>query len=179
MVRVNVGELLADRHAVRVLRFSERMEPPTDEVTLAAPVVGELELRGTGRTVVLKGKVRTVAGLVCGACLAGFEQALEVPISEEFHRPDAAAPGAVKEELETEDFLVPVEPGDVINVSEVIRQNLILVLPIAPRCREDCRGLCQRCGADLNRGPCTCEARETDPRLQMLEQWSSKKPRRA
>ncbi len=169
-MRVNVGELLADRHAVRVLAFSERLEPPAEEVTLPRPVEGELVLSGTGRTICLTGRVRTVVGLACGACLARFEQPLEVTVSEEFYRPGPEAK-ALREELEPEDFLVPVEPGEVIDVTEAVRQNLILALPIAPRCREDCRGLCPRCGADLNRGACGCEEREVDPRLAPLKQW--------
>ncbi len=177
-MRVNVGELLADRHAVRVLPFSEPMAAPSDEVTLAAPVEGELVLSSTGRTVWLRGQVRTVAGLTCGACLSGFEQPIDVPISEEFRRAGGAS-GPAQEELTSEDFLVPVEPGDSIDVTEIVRQNLILALPIAPRCREECRGLCPRCGADLNRGPCACQGREIDPRLAPLRQWAPGKPRRA
>lgn len=171
-MRVNVGELLADRHAIRVLVFSERLEPPVEEVTLPSPVQGELVLSGTGRTVCLTGQVHTLIGLVCGACLARFEQPLEVAVSEEFTRPDPEAK-APREELAPEDFLLPVESGDVIDVTEAVRQNLILALPIAPRCREDCRGLCPRCGADRNRGGCGCEEREIDPRLAPLQRWSS------
>lgn len=178
-MRVNVGDLLADRYAVRVLPFSERMAPPADDITLPAPVEGELMLSSSDRTVCLTGQVRTVVGLVCGACLAKFEQPLVVPVSEEFRRPGGNEPAAAPEALEPEDFLVPVEPGDIIDVTEVVRQNLILALPIAPRCREDCRGLCPRCGADRNRGACACGEQEIDPRLEPLKQWSSKKRRRS
>ncbi len=177
-MRVNVGELLADRHAVRVLPFSEHMASPADDVTLEAPVEGELVLSSTGRTVCLTGQVRAVAGLTCGACLARFEQPLDIPVSEEFRRPGGGLAPA-QEELQSEDFLMLVEPGDIIDVTEVVRQNLILALPIAPRCREDCRGLCPRCGADLNRGPCACEGREIDPRLQPLRRWSPGEPRQS
>ncbi len=178
-MRVNVGELLADRHAIRVLAFSERMEPPAEEVTLPGLVEGELVLSGTGRTVCVTGQVRTVVGLVCGACLSRFEQPLEVAVSEEFYRPEPEATEPSREALEPEDFLLPVEPEDVIDVTEVVRQNVILALPIAARCREDCRGLCPRCGADRNSGACGCEDREFDPRLAPLKQWSSRGQRRS
>jgi len=176
-VRVNVGELLADRYAIRVLAFRERLDPPAEELTLPHPLAGELVLSGTGQTVCLTGEIRTIVGLVCGACLARFEQPLEVAVNEEFYRPDAAAT-ALREELEPQDFFLPIEPGDVIDVTEVVRQNLILALPIAPRCREDCRGLCPQCGADRNRARCACEAREIDPRLAPLQQWAPPEPSR-
>ncbi len=188
-MRVNVGELLADRHAVRLLSFCERLEPPADDVALPGAVEGELVLSSTGRTICLTGQVRTVVGLVCGACLTRFEQPLEAPVSEEFCRPGPTAEaahgtgcgggtghgGPAHEDLAPEDFLVPVEPGDIIDVTEVVRQNLILALPIAPRCREDCRGLCPRCGADRNRTVCGCTDVESDPRLRPLERWSSRR----
>ncbi len=163
---MSVGELLADRHAVRVLSFCERLEPPADDVALPGVVEGELVLSSTGRTVCLTGQVRTVVGLVCGACLTRFEQPLEAPVSEEFFRPGHSGPEP--QDLAPDDFLVPVESGDVIDVTEIVRQNLILALPIAPRCRENCRGLCPRCGADRNRIACGCAEEEPDPRLAPL-----------
>ncbi len=178
-MRVNVGELLADRHAVRVLAYHERLELPAEEVTLAAPVEGLLTVHGTGQSVVLTGQVRAVVGLVCGTCLAPYELPLEVPVAEEFcpPRPQAAEPG--REAIDPDDFLVPLEPGDVLDVTEVVRQNVMLALPIAPRCSPHCRGLCPRCGADRNRVACGCEERDVDPRLAPLERWASGESERA
>jgi len=172
-VRTYVGDLLADRHAGRIVAFSERLAAPADDVRFPVPVIGELALSGTGRTVCLRGQVRTVAGLVCGACLRWFEEPLDVEVSEEFSRPSpdgATAPG--EQALGPDDFLMPIEPDDTVDLTEVVRQHLILALPIAPRCSPDCRGLCPRCGADRNAGPCGCEIEEIDPRLQVLRGWS-------
>ena len=69
---------------------------------------------------------------------------------------------------------MPVEPGDMIDLTEVVRQHLVLALPIAPRCSSDCRGLCPRCGADRNAGTCGCDTEGIDPRLQALEGWSGR-----
>jgi uncharacterized protein len=173
-MRVNVGELLADRHATRVFSFSERMEPPGEEIALPGLVEGEIVLSGTGRTVVLTGQVRTVVGLVCGSCLVRFEQPLAVAVTEEFRRPGPEEEERSREELQSEDFLLAVEPGDMIDVTEVVRQNIALALPIAPRCHEDCRGLCPHCGADRNRVACGCAHAEIDPRLAPLAQWASR-----
>jgi len=75
--------------------------------------------------------------------------------------------------LDRDDFVVPVGADDTVDLSEVVRQHLLLALPIAPRCREACRGLCPTCGADLNVGRCGCVRDEIDPRLRALQQWSS------
>jgi uncharacterized protein len=52
-----------------------------------------------------------------------------------------------------------------------VRQHLVLALPLAPRCRETCRGLCPQCGTNLNTGACSCDRREADPRLEPLRRW--------
>ncbi len=156
-MRVNVGELLADRRAVRVVAFSERIESPGEDTTLLDPVRGELVLTGTGRSVSLTGRVRTALSLVCGACLRPYRQPLEFAVDEEFGRsPVPAGASRGKTVLGPEDFVVPIGPDGMVDLTEVVRQHLVLAIPIAPRCREWCRGLCAQCGADLNLGPCTC-----------------------
>jgi uncharacterized protein len=52
--------------------------------------------------------------------------------------------------------------GRQLDLGGEARETLLLEIPIAPRCREDCRGLCPRCGADLNDGPCACQGRSED-----------------
>jgi uncharacterized protein len=179
-VRVNVGDLLADRHAVRVLPFREWLQPLGEEVTSPEPVEGELMLSGTGRSVCLSGRVRTVVELVCGACLGAYRQPLEVQIAEEFGRDVAPAGDASggEQALSPDDFMAPLEAGDILDVTEVVRQHLVMALPLAPRCRETCRGLCPRCGTNLNTGACSCDRQETDPRLEPLRGWSPEKGRR-
>ena len=171
-MRVNIGELLADRRAVRIVAFSERFESPAEDITLIDPVVGELSLVGTGRTVCLTGRVHTVLTLVCGACLRPFSQPLDFSVDEEFGPAEAGSPRG-ESALGPEDFVVPVGPDEMVDLSEVVRQHLVLALPIAPRCRKECRGLCASCGADLNVERCGCPQNDIDPRLQVLQQWPS------
>ncbi len=173
-MRVNVSELLAERHGVRVLTFAEELPAPGEDIAFAEPVAGEITLTGTAGGISLRGRVQTIASCVCGACLRRFQLPLAVDVTEEFG-PRGAAPPAVgdaeEHELTAGDFLVPVEAGDTIDVTEVVRQHVVVALPLAPRCREDCPGLCPRCGADLNDGPCGCDPQEVDPRLEALRRW--------
>jgi uncharacterized protein len=177
-VRVNVSDLLADRDGVRVLAFAESLPAPAPDgdLAFAEPVTGEITLTGTAGGVSLRGRVQTVVACVCGACLKRFTVPLSVEVTEDFGprtAPEAAlAAGAGEEhELTGGDFLVPVDAGDTIDVTEVIRQHVLLALPLAPRCREECPGLCPQCGADLNDGPCGCAVDEVDPRLDVLRRW--------
>ncbi len=59
--------------------------------------------------------------------------------------------------------------GDMkLDVDEVVREDVLLSVPGRYLCREDCKGLCSRCGKDLNEGACSCKKDETDPRLAAL-----------
>lgn len=180
-MRVNVSELLADRNAERVLSFSESLDPPADDVWLPDPVTGEIVLQGTGRSVLLRGRVRTVAELVCGGCLRPFRTPLVIEVDEEFTPPrtepapaeGTGGKGGGERALDPDDFGAPLEPGGMLDVTEVVRQHLVLAVPFAPRCREDCRGLCSVCGADRNTAPCACEPHEPDPRMTVLRRWTA------
>ncbi len=156
-MRVNIGDLLADCRAVRAVAFSESIESPGEGTTLLEPVQGELVLIGTGRTVSLTGRMHTAVSLVCGACLTRCRQPLEFTVAEEFGRIPAPAVASRGEAvLRPEDFVVPIGPDGMVDLTEVVRQHLVLAIPFAPRCRDGCRGLCAGCGADLNLGPCAC-----------------------
>ena len=70
---------------------------------------------------------------------------------------------------EENDELILVEDMR-LDLSELAESDIILALPSKFLCRNDCRGLCPRCGKDLNDGDCGCDTRETDPRLESLRQ---------
>ncbi|HJV09433.1 MAG TPA: DUF177 domain-containing protein, partial [Acidimicrobiales bacterium] len=58
---------------------------------------------------------------------------------------------------------------DSVDLEPLVREALVLDLPLAPLCEEDCRGLCPTCGADLNLGDCDCPPAETDSRWAALD----------
>lgn len=70
---------------------------------------------------------------------------------------------------EDNDELILVEDMH-LDLSELAESDIILALPSKFLCKEDCRGLCPRCGKDLNDGDCGCDLSETDPRLESLRQ---------
>ncbi len=62
-------------------------------------------------------------------------------------------------ELEADPGVYPIDPGaELIDVTPVVREELLLRVSAFPLCRPECRGLCAGCGADLNAGPCECTA---------------------
>ena len=99
----------------------------------------------------------TALDAVCDRCGKAFSQDKEVPYS-----------CMLAQELQDEDNdeIVLLEQ-DKVDVGELARTAFILGMDTKTLCSEDCKGLCPRCGADLNLGPCSC-GKETDPRLAVL-----------
>lgn len=155
----------------RVLRatFAEAVDSRTEDVTFDAPVTGDVEAGRTPGTLYLRGRVTATAPSVCGRCLGAFHQSLAIVVDEEFliGGPPISGRGA----LAPEDFMVPLGPDLVLDVTEVVRQHLLLALPMVPLCRQDCRGLCPRCGQNLNERECGCQREAVDPRLAPLRNW--------
>lgn len=130
------------------------------EMTLVAPVTvaGRLNESGPGQWF-WRARLDTAAGTTCRRCLVPVEAPIALEVNLLFTE-DAAAddPSAV------------VIPAGLIELDLVpaIREELILAAPEYVLCRDDCRGLCPRCGADRNAGPCDCRS-EPDPRWAALE----------
>jgi uncharacterized protein len=66
----------------------------------------------------------------------------------------------------------------VLDVSELVRQQLAVNLPMAQLCREDCRGICPECGQNLNLGPCGCAKQPADARWSALASLLDEEARR-
>ncbi len=90
----------------------------------------------------------------------GFE-AVYVPSEELLSEGEA--------ELEADDLDVDVLDADQMDMREVVREQLLLNLPDQIFCKEDCKGLCQKCGANLNLIDCSCKETEIDPRWAALK----------
>jgi uncharacterized protein len=71
-------------------------------------------------------------------------------------------------ELSGDELDLSFYEGDQVDLSPLVREQIILALPTRPLCREDCKGLCARCGADLNTQPCACPTGSGDPRFAVL-----------
>jgi len=122
-------------------------------------------VRRTGSDILLRSDSGIRLKTDCAACLTEFE--LEVPVVFSLTLKLRPAPSAeLPEELELtrEDLEEYFYEGESIDLSEVLREQVLLSLPMYPRCQETCRGLCPVCGVNLNEQSCSCEREEIDPR---------------
>lgn len=139
-----------------------RLESDAEAVGLAVDgwpggIQGDFTVERSGDRVSVRGRLTAAARLECVRCLGAFELPLDVPF-ELFADRKGTGRHRDEEELERGD-LMKFHDGRRLDLGQDVRESLLIELPIAPHCREDCRGLCPGCGADLNREPCTCPDR--------------------
>jgi uncharacterized protein len=131
------------------------------------PVRVQLTVQKSSDEVIISGRVATRAQATCVRCLEGFPVSLDA----ELRRVANVVPDKqVGDDTGDPDFIFLPESLPVWNVSEVLREVILLALPDNPVCRENCRGLCPGCGANLNSGQCRCERPQTQGSLSQLSQ---------
>ena len=121
----------------------------------------------------IEGKIRVEGELECTRCLQKTGQKLDFPFAAAFVTEENYTE-AKEAELKAGDLDVSIFDGARIDLSELVREQIILNLPEQIFCREDCKGLCQKCGANRNLIDCNCEEKEIDPRWQSLRELKFK-----
>jgi len=134
------------------------LEDPDSGLKCVEPIEGEVTFSNTGNFIVAWGKCRTSVELECSRCLKSYKMGVELPIEEALPITALAleAPKEVEEEELPEDAKEPLFEENIFNLTELLRQNILVAVPIKPLCEDACQGLCSHCGKDLNEGPCEC-----------------------
>ena len=140
-----------------------------EEVRLVGPAEVRGRVRRKGKEVELRGKLDAKLEAPCDRCL----KPVEIPICAEFtERFVGAVSWAAEEqhELHEDDLNLAVFDGEGIELDDVVREEILLAVPAAVLCHEDCKGLCPICGVDRNLNDCQCESNEVDSRWQKLKE---------
>ncbi len=150
--------------------FEERvLEHLTEDTELVRPISGHVQLMRTQNGILVTGTVHTRAEMVCSRCLEPAYYDLDIHIEEEYYPTVEVYTGAALPWREfTDDEALLIDAQHILDITEVVRQDLIISLPMKPLCSENCKGLCPVCGANLNEGPHECEEEEIDPRWAAL-----------
>lgn len=128
---------------------------------------GEVELIRIDRSLLAKGTLRTEIELTCSRCLSLFNYPLTLNIEEEYFPITNVFTGASLP-LPDEPGCFTIDENNILDLTEAIRQYVLLTTPMKPLCSEDCAGLCPTCGCNLNQGPCNCPPKPADPRWSEL-----------
>jgi uncharacterized protein len=153
-VKIDLTEVAGTAGARGSHEFSTPV-PGDDQVEVLGLVRGALTVTNMGRLLVLQGTFRGQVKMQCGRCLEPMTAAVEGALDEEF----ASQTAGVEPPADTIEKQEPHEAAysaGILDVTELVRQQLLLSVPLQPVCRPDCRGLCPTCGQNLNLGACLC-----------------------
>ncbi len=136
--------------------------------------IKEISLRSTvnkgEKTVYITTTTRTQVNFVCDSCLVDFVGVLEDEFSI-FYTTDKET---VK--YDDEQAVQLLKPGNPIDLTNGLKENLLLAIPMKIVCSKDCKGLCLICGINLNEAKCNCKKTAVDPRWAGLEKLRNESP---
>jgi len=159
-MKIDVSEVLKAIGNEMTIEESENISFPQDDLILTKPVKFKIHLVSTGRTILLKGKLKTMVKLTCCRCLKDFDYSISIDIEEEYSKKPPIVKSKVKEaELKEKDLIFKIEDDNTIDLSETIRQNLLISLPIKPLCTPSCKGIEEK----------RQKEKQVDPRLAKLK----------
>ena len=156
---INVADLLrrpASRKSVRLTVPSEGFTVVDSTVPAGAPIDVDLELESLTDGIVVTGQVSAPWEAVCRRCLGPAHGRLDVTVRE-LYQPDPQSDEA---------FTID---GEVLDLEPLVREAVLLELPLAPLCRPDCAGLCPECGVDRNEVDCGHQPDLSDARWGALD----------
>ncbi len=132
----------------------------------AATLRGAVRLMHTNAGILTRGHFAAIAPMACARCL----EPVAVPLAfnlEEVYVPTIDIVTGKSIAPTEEDAALWIDEHHILDLAEVLRQDVLITIPLQALCQDGCRGLCPSCGQNLNQGSCTCQA-ETDPRWAAL-----------
>ena len=147
------------------------LDVETAKLKSVIKVEGELTKRIVQTDV--EGEIFAEVETECSRCLLAANLMLGIPFQSVFVTTENYTEGK-ETELKEDDLNVSIFNADKIDVTELVREQILLNLPEQAFCREDCKGLCEKCGANRNLIDCNCEEKEVDPRWQGLRELKIK-----
>lgn len=167
-MKYNVAQLLKGPPGLtRHYEMTEEIESLDEGIKATSPLAGPVNFTRTPDGILATGKFRVRVDLECVRCLRNFVSEVGVELEEEFRPTVDVVSGKSLPIPDGWERANLIDASHTIDLTEVLRQNLLVALPTYPHCRPDCAGLCPQCGKDLNEGPCDCTP-PLDPRLSVL-----------
>jgi len=157
-LKIDLANIAGTPGARGIFSISENVAQ-TEDFACIGPAVGELQVENIGSLLLHRGELRATLRLACVRCLGACECPSTITIEGEFStgqtEPDVAT-------MDRDDPSASAMHDLFLDVSELVRQQILVNVPIASICREDCRGICTGCGQNLNEKDCDCAVEPAD-----------------
>ena len=162
-LRFNIGFIIAEANG-----YSRQFSVDIGELSIEPDVhfnscKGSVSFTRTSEGILVQGKLTVHLQAVCVRCLDLFKQRIKIHFDELFN-----FPSHVRQE---NDLILPA--NGYLDLTSLVREYILLEMPINPLCSPTCKGLCNICGENLNKTTCLHDEDEIDERLQILAQLKS------
>lgn len=166
-MKLDLSEIARTPGARATHEFRETLRP-SEGLTPRGPFTGSLTVTNTGRLLLVEGQFAGEVELPCSRCAEPYVTRVDAAISEQF---SILGPLAAPEDetIEMEEPEAAAYKDKQLDLTELLRQQMLISLPMRPLCREDCRGLCPHCGANLNTEQCGCPVEEPETPFSRLK----------
>ncbi|MCI9199007.1 MAG: DUF177 domain-containing protein [Lachnospiraceae bacterium] len=162
---INLTDVLTSEGKVKEIQVETELTQISSRmgdfpITEKTPVSLTLKNLGMNKASV-EGRMDLTLGMKCDRCL----KAVPEKISLHFERQVAAPDEPVEEEEDSQIFM----EGYRLNIDSLIKNECFMNLPTKVLCKPDCKGICMKCGKDLNTGECGCDTFVPDPRMARIK----------
>jgi uncharacterized protein len=172
-LKFNVAQLLRDPLgasriadiAVDLYQLAPELAAEQENLPAAA-LQGHVRLMHTNAGILARGRLSATATAACARCLEPVSVPLAFDLEEVYTPTIDIISGKSVKPIE-EDEALWIDEHHILDLAEVLRQDVLVAMPLQVLCRQDCKGLCPSCGQNFNQGSCTCQA-DTDPRWDVL-----------
>lgn len=162
MIKLDIGSLPEGHSRQDIEESASDLGLDVEGGCLTSPVAVSLDIARSGGEIYITGRAQVSAVLQCARCLEQYPSTLECPVEVMVIVGDEAVG-------QEDDHLARLPVGAKhVDLTGEVRSELLVRLPLKPLCREDCKGLCPRCGANLNLEKCSCRAERSDSRWDAL-----------
>lgn len=166
-MRIDLGQVRQQPYIWRQTVEVDAAELDDDAVLALGPIDWSGRISYAEPAFYLRARLAYEQTLACHRCLAPVVEPVETEV-ELLLEVDGEQPMAGEHELGEDDLGVVQVDGEVFDPRPLLVEQLQLAVPMKPLCRDECPGLCPRCGADLKDGDCGCKDERVDPRWAAL-----------
>jgi uncharacterized protein len=156
-MKINIDKILPEGSHFEAKESAKALDIQAEGAEFSNPIEVSILALKSGNTLIIKGWLKTKVDFKCGRCLKDYSAIIE---------------------NKNLDYSYNIEEVKELDISPDIREEMILLLPIRPLCKKDCKGFCQRCGQDLNEKKCTCKKGKEDIRWSELDRLKVDKKER-
>lgn len=139
-----------------------------DFENISSPISAQLRIEKLETEVIVSGDLAAEVKLQCSRCLKDFSSKITIPVNVVYH-PVEELKGEDKYEVRHEELDMDFYSGEELDIPNLLKEQLILNIPMKPLCDDLCKGICPVCGGDLNIEKCKCTITKTDPRFEGLK----------